>query len=97
MMDLKVGNQNNAKAIAGVSGMDEYREAVRRVIDAEVKKTLDDEVQKAAKELIEEQRKAIRQILDEHKAAIHQVVEEEKKVIWEKAEALRQSILKLGL
>jgi uncharacterized membrane protein len=97
MMDVKVSNQANEKVIATASGMDEYRESVRRVIDAEVKRTLEEEVQKAAKELIEEQRKAIRQILDEHKAAIRQVVEEEKQAIWEKAEALRKSIIKLGL
>ncbi len=96
-METKIGHQTDEKIMDTGSDMDEYREAVRRVIDTEVRKTLEDEVQKAARELIEEQRKAIRQILDEHKAAIRQVVEEEKKVIWEKAEALRKSIVKLGL
>jgi hypothetical protein len=96
-MDVKIGHQTDERGTPTGGEMDEYREAVRRVIDTEVRKTLEDEVQKAARELIEEQRKAIRQILDEHKAAIRQVVEEEKKVIWEKAEALRKSIVKLGL
>jgi uncharacterized membrane protein len=74
-----------------------YRESIRKVMVDELRNALDEEVQKAARELVEEQRKAIRQILDEHKAAIRQVVEEEKKTIWEKAESLRQSILKFGI
>jgi hypothetical protein len=75
----------------------EYRESVRKLIDSEVKKALEEEVQKAVAELIEEQRKTIRLMLEEHKAAIEQVVAEEKKEIWEKTEALRQTILKMGL
>jgi ATP-dependent Zn protease len=97
MMEVNLEQQNEEAIFSPGNDMDEYREAVRRVIDAEVKKSLEEEMQKASKELIEEQRSAIRQILEEHKAAIRQVVEEEKKAIWEKAEALRKSILKLGI
>lgn len=78
-------------------GVDEYREAVRKLIATEVKNALDEEMRKAAQELVEEQRKAIRKIVEENKAAIQQVVEEEKKAIWTRAEALRKSISKLGL
>jgi ClpP class serine protease len=88
--------KDNKGAVAGVS-IDEYRENIRRLMMDEVRKIVDEEMQKASQELLEEQRKAIRFILDEHKAAIRQVVEEEKKSIWEKAEMLRQSILKMGL
>ena len=80
-----------------VSDVDEYRESVRKLIDAEVKNALDEELRKATQELIEEQKRAITQIVEEHKSAIRQVVEEEKEEIWAKAEALRKSILKLGL
>jgi hypothetical protein len=81
----------------GANNLREYRENIRRVMYDELRKVLDEEIQKAAQELQEEQRKAIRQILEEHKAAIRQVLDEEKKSIWEKAELLRQSILKFGL
>lgn len=87
----------DSKATAATTNIDEYRESIRRLMLDEVRKIVDEEIQKASQELIEEQRKAIRYILDEHKAAIRQVVEEEKKSIWEKAEMLRQSILKMGL
>jgi hypothetical protein len=88
-------NNGNNKDVA--ANMDEYRQNIRRLMLEELRKALDEEIQKGAQELMEEQRKAIRQILEEHKAAIRQVVDEEKTSIWEKAELLRQSILKLGL
>lgn len=76
---------------------DEYRESIRKLIDATVKSALEQEMQKAAQELIEEQRKAIKQLVDEQKAALRQIVDEEKKAIWARAEELRKSVLKLGL
>jgi hypothetical protein len=88
----KVGNK-----VQAASNTEEYRETIKRLFDAEVRKILDEEIRKGAQELVEEQRKAVKQIIEEHKAAIRQVVEEEKKTIWEKAESLRNSILKLGL
>jgi hypothetical protein len=93
--ETKVIDTDNQKTEVAPSniGMDNYRESVRIVIEAEVKGTIREEMQKATQEVIEEQRKVIRQILGEHKAAIMQVVEEEKKEIWEKAEKLRKSIL----
>jgi hypothetical protein len=94
-MESVVDRNNGNKDAA--ANMDEYRENIRRLMLEELRKALDEEIQKGAQELMEEQRKAIRQILEEHKAAIHQVVDEEKKSIWEKAELLRQSILKFGL
>jgi hypothetical protein len=92
--EVSVSSEKVSTATASVS---QYRESVRKLIDSEVIKALEEEVQKAATELMEEQRKAIRLILEEHKAAIQQVVEQEKKEIWEKTEALRQTILKMGL
>ena len=79
------------------SNVDEYRQAVRKTIEAEVKSAVDEEMRKAAQELADEQRKAIRQLVEEHKLAIREAVEEERKEIWTRIEELRQSILKLGL
>ena len=77
--------------------VDEYRDAVKKLIENEVGNIIDEEMRKAARELIEEQRKAIRQVVEEHKLAIRQAVDEEKKAIWARVEELRRSILKLGL
>jgi hypothetical protein len=96
-MEVKVSSASQVKAGPVGNDIDQYREAVRKLINSEVKKTLEEEVQKAALEILEDQKKAIREILDEHKRAIQQVVEEEKKDVWEKAEALMQSIVKMGL
>jgi uncharacterized membrane protein len=96
----------NKLSIAGDS-INLHRESPD-LIDSEVKKALEEEVQKAAAELKEEQRKAIRIILEEHKMTIRQLVQEErqeiyknadglKQLILEKAEAFRQSINKVGL
>ena len=65
-------------------------------IETEVKNTIDEELRKAAQELLDEQRKAIRHMVEEHKLAIKEAVEEEKKAIWTRVEELRNSILKLG-
>jgi TRAP-type C4-dicarboxylate transport system substrate-binding protein len=75
----------------------EYREAVRKQLNEEVKKIIELEMQKAAQELIEEHKKATRQVVEEYRAAIRQIVEEEKEEIWKKAENLKKSILQLGL
>ena len=79
------------------TNVDEYRDAVKKTIEAEVKNTLDEELRKAAEELLEEQRKAIRQMVEEHRRVIREAVEEEKKAVWERVEELRKSISKLGL
>lgn len=76
---------------------DEYREYLKKLIETEVKNALEEETRNATRELIEEQRKAVKQIVEEHKLIIREVVEEEKKAIWARAEALKQSILKVGL
>jgi sulfite reductase beta subunit-like hemoprotein len=89
-MDTKVSSRD-------LTGMAEYRESVKRLIQTEVGNIIDDEIRKAARELAEEQRKAIREAVEEHKLVIRQVVEEEKKAIWEKLEELRRSIIRLGM
>ena len=75
----------------------EYREAVKRLIETEVGNIIDEEIRKAARELVEEQRKAIREAVEEHKLVIRQVVEEEKKAVWGRLEELRRSIIRLGM
>jgi hypothetical protein len=95
-MDTKIKPENFINKTSA-DDVGEYREGVKRIIESEVKKALSEEIKKAQMELIEEQQKAIRQILEEHKATIRSIVQEEKTAIWEKAEALRQSIVKFGL
>ena len=80
-----------------VEEKDEYREAIRKQLNDEVKKIYDLEIQSAAQELIEEHKKAIRQVVEEYRSVIRQIVEEEKQEIWKKAETLKRSMLKLGL
>lgn len=76
---------------------DAQREAVRKLIEAEIKSAVDEELGKATQELLEEQTKAIRQMLEEQRKIIREAVEEEKKAIWARVEELRQSISKIGL
>jgi dsDNA-binding SOS-regulon protein len=92
-----VAKKGDGHGVTSAASINEYRENIRKLMHDELRNALDEEIHKASQELLEEQRKAIRLILEEHKAAIRQVVDEEKKSIWEKAELLRQSILKFGL
>ena len=96
-METTVGQGKAVERDMTGSNMDEYRDMVKKLIETEVKNTLDEEMRKAAQELLEEQRKAIRQVVEEHRMAIREAVEEEKKAIWTRVEELRKSIMKLGL
>jgi hypothetical protein len=89
--------KKESKFAAAETDVNNIRENIRKLMHDALQKAIEEELQKASQELQEEQRKAIGQILEEHKTAIKQVVDEEKKAIWEKAELLRQSILKFGL
>lgn len=81
----------------GTANVDEDREAVRKVINSEIKNAFDEELRKAVQELQEEQRKAIRQIIENQKMALRGVVEEEKKAIWARADEFKKSILNIEL
>ena len=96
-MESKINRPPDSGKGTLVEDKGEYREAIRKQLNDEVKKIYDLEMQKAAQELIEEHKKAIRQIVEEYRSAIRQIVEEEKKEIWERAESLKNSMLKLGL
>ncbi len=97
-METRVGQGSETKlSERGNDDVDEYREAVRKSIQAEVKNVIDAEMRKASQELLDEQRKAITQMVEEHKNAIREAVEEEKKLIWARVGELRKSISKLGL
>jgi len=74
-------------------GSDDYKQAIRSLIEAEVKHAMDEEIKKAKQELITEQRKAIIQIVEENRSIIRELVGEEKTAIWEKAAELRKSLL----
>ena len=79
------------------SGADTQKEAVKKLIETEIRNVIDEEMRKAAEELMEEQRTAIRQMVEEQRKIIREVVEEEKQSIWARIEELRQSISKIGL
>lgn len=96
-METRVGQGEEIEFGKSSDDVDEYREAIRKLIETEVKDAIDEELRKAAQELLEEQRKAIRQMVEEHRLAIKEAVEEEKKAIWTRVEELRKSILKLGI
>ena len=96
-MEITADFEREAKHGKTGGNMDEYREAVKKLIETEVRNAIDEEMTKAAQELLEEQRKAIRQMVEEHRIAIREAVEEEKKAIGTRLEELRKSILRLGL
>jgi hypothetical protein len=75
----------------------EYRGAIRKQLDDEVKKIIDLEMQKAIHELLEERKNSTRQMVEEYKTVIRQIVEEEKEEIRKKADTLRKSMLGFGL
>ena len=76
---------------------DDYRNSVKQLIQKEVEPLVDEEIRKAALELVEEQRKAIREAVEEHKQVIKEVVEEEKHAIRARVEELKRSIIRLGI
>lgn len=88
---------DQGKEVESGHSADEYREAVKKLINAEVRSLIDEELRRAAQELLEEQRMAIKQMVEEHRSVIREVVEEEKKEIRGRVEELKKSILKLGL
>jgi hypothetical protein len=96
-MESKVRRNPDSGKPAAVDDSIEYREAVRKQLNDEVKKIFDLEMQKAVQELVEVQRNSTRKIVEEYKAIIYQVVEEEKAEIWKKAETLKKSMLQYGL
>ena len=96
-MESKISHSSDSRKSTLVHDKDEYREAIKKQLNNEVKKIYDLEIQNAAQELIEEHKKAIRQVVEEYRSVIRQIVQEEKEEIWKKAETLKKSMLKLGL
>jgi F0F1-type ATP synthase membrane subunit b/b' len=96
-MESKIKSASDNGKTNMVEEKDEYREAIRKQLNDEVKNIYDREIQSAIQELIEEHKKAIRQVVEEYRSVIRQVVEDEKQEIWKKAETLKRSMLKLGL
>jgi hypothetical protein len=80
-----------------IKGAEAKKRAFRELIETEIRGIIDEELRKAAEELMEEQRTLIRQMVEEQKRLIREVVEEEKKLIFERVEELRESISKIGL
>ena len=96
-MEFKISHASKSEENTVGQDENEYREAIRKQLNDEVKKIYDLEIQRATQELIEEQKKAIKQIVEEYRSTIRQIVEEEKEEIWKKAEILKKSMLKLSL
>jgi len=76
---------------------DDYRASVRKLIEKEAEPIVEEEIRKAAQELIEEQRLAIKEAVDQHRVLVREVVEEEKLAIRSRVEELRRSIMTLGM
>lgn len=83
---MEAPNKDNHSG--NIATLEEDREAVKKLINAQIKNALDEDVKKAVLELQEEQRAAIRQIIENQRSAIREVVEEEKKAIWARARSL---------
>jgi 5S rRNA maturation endonuclease (ribonuclease M5) len=96
-VESKTSHSSDNGKSTWIQDKDEYREAIKKQLNNEVKQIYDLEIQNAAQELIEEHKKAIREVVEEYRSAIRQIVEEEKEEIWKKAETLKKSMLKLGL
>jgi hypothetical protein len=107
-METTFAQKEDNKSTMGEIGTNNVKEKIREWVHAQIKIPIDENLQKASRELqeelikattqiLEEQRKATTQILEEHKATVRQVVDEEKKTVWKKAELLKQSMLKFGL
>ena len=75
---------------------DDYRTAVKQMIETEVGAIIQEEIRKAARELADEQKRAIREAVEQQKQIIREVIEEEKLTIHAKVEELRRSITSLG-
>jgi hypothetical protein len=59
-MEKKVGSGIEAEPVRTNTTVNEYRDAMKKMIEREVGNIVDEEMRKAALELLEEQRKAIR-------------------------------------
>ena len=92
-METTVGQAREVEHGKAGKNTNEYREAVRKLIEAEVKNVIDEEMRKAAKELLDEQRKAIKEMVEEHRVAIRQAVEEEKKAVWTRVDEMKKVML----
>jgi hypothetical protein len=77
-------------------GMNDYRASVKRMIQTEVGTMIDEEIKKAALQLIEEQRTVVREAIEEHKLVIRQVVEEERQVLRGRVEGISRAAIRLG-
>lgn len=96
-MESTIDRKKDNKTGGTETDITRYRENIRKLMQDSLQNAFDQETQKATQELLEEQRKAIRQIVEEHKTILKQIVDEEKKTIWERADLLRESILRMGL
>jgi hypothetical protein len=96
-MESKAKRNQESMRPLSVDPIAEYREAVRKQLNNEVKKIIDLDMQQAVYELLEERKNAIRQVGEEYRTLIQQIVREEKEEIWKKAEMFQKSLVHVGL
>jgi hypothetical protein len=90
-MDIIVDvNKSNGKAVE-VSGNGSYKESIKKMLYTALGNSLDEETQKAIREMTNERETAIKLIAEEQKLAIKKIVEDEKKAIWAKTLEAQQS------
>ncbi len=78
------------------SASDEFREYFTRLMEREIEAAGDDEIRRAALELVQEERRSVHGAVDEHKRVVRNVVEEQKLKMRDSIEELRRSIANLG-
>jgi hypothetical protein len=90
-MDIIVDvNKSNGKVVE-VSGNGSYKESIKKMLYTALGNSLDEETQKAIREMTNERETAIKLIAEEQKLAIKKIVEDEKKAIWAKTLEAQQS------
>jgi hypothetical protein len=75
----------------------DYQEAMRKLIEDDIRNDVEEEMRKAADELLAARRQAIREVLEEQRQAIKQVIEEQRQVVWAGLEDLRDTISNYSL
>jgi predicted house-cleaning noncanonical NTP pyrophosphatase (MazG superfamily) len=96
-MESTIIRNSDSKRLTASGDNVEYRKALRKQLDDEVKKIIDVEMQKATLEIMEEHKKAMRQTIEDYRFTIRQIVEEEKSEIWKKAVTIKKFTLQLGI
>jgi hypothetical protein len=77
--------------------IEDYRNSIKKVLEAEVAAIITEEVKNGSKEIIEEYRRGIREIVEEHKRILAEELEQHKMTARAGKEELRHMITRLNL